>query len=164
MNVTAVSCISYAGRSVLRRPSVLPAAVDTHEDGVASGGHQTRAISPGSNSDPRGLEACSDSCSLILSSSCEGTPSPAIRRQRFPSFERRAWESSVAVLVRCIFSGGGSDGCGLLNWPHCGRLNWPHLRPIGCRRFDAHRARAGGGGRNGVEDGAVRVAIVTLAR
>jgi hypothetical protein len=43
-----------------------------------------------------------------------------------------------------------------LNWPHCDGLIWPHLRPIGGRRFDAHRARAEGGERDGVEDGAVR--------
>jgi transposase InsO family protein len=43
-----------------------------------------------------------------------------------------------------------------LNWPHCDGFNWPHLRPISGRPFDAHRARAEGGERDGIEDGAVR--------
>ena len=46
---------------------------------------------------------------------------------------------------------GGSDvGRDGLIWPHCDGLNWPHLRPTGGRLFDAHGARAGGGGRNGI--------------
>jgi hypothetical protein len=48
------------------------------------------------------------------------------------------------------------DGNGGLNWPHRGGLNWPHLRPTCHRPFEAHRARAGGGGRNGITSGAVR--------
>ena len=50
----------------------------------------------------------------------------------------------------------GPSGNGGLIWPHCGGLNWPHLRPTGSRLFDAHRARAGGGGRNGITSGDVR--------
>src|SRR5215211_7440552 len=47
----------------------------------------------------------------------------------------------------------GRDG---LIWPHCDGLIWPHLRPIGGRRFELCRARAGGAGGDGIEGGAVR--------
>ncbi|HEX4036005.1 MAG TPA: DUF427 domain-containing protein, partial [Solirubrobacteraceae bacterium] len=49
-----------------------------------------------------------------------------------------------------------TDGRGHLKWPQCGRLKWPHLRPTGGRLFEAHRARAEGGGRDAFTHGAVR--------
>lgn len=88
-----------------------------------------------------------------------------VLRERFDAKVANLGSSNLRLLVRNLLRGlgviahaavrGDTSGNGGLNWPHCGGLNWPHLRPIGHQRFELYRARARGGGRNGVESGAV---------